>query len=120
MLKQFFFIFFLFFLLSCSNTENNKNIIGKWKGVEWLVEKQPGNYDASSASFSFDDKEHYNFTYKNNIENGTYKVENKMLFTKPEGGTEIMVLIQKLSGDTMIFEMNRGGVKEELTLLREK
>lgn len=108
------------FLVSCSNTENNKNIIGKWKGAEWLVEKQPAGYEATAASFSFDDKSHYNFTYKNNVESGSYKVENNMLFTKPEGGAEIMVLIQKLSGDTMVFEMNRGGVKEELTLLREK
>ena len=118
MLKYFPGTFLMVFLLSCSNTENNQKIIGNWQGIEWLVEKQPGVYEAAAASFSFDDKAHYSFTYKNNTENGTYKVENNMLFTKPEAGQEIMVLIEKLNSDTLVFQMNRGGIKEELTLLR--
>ncbi|MBS1927960.1 MAG: lipocalin family protein [Chitinophagaceae bacterium] len=108
------------FLGSCSNSENAKNIIGHWQGTQWLVENRPGNYNADSTSFKFDEKGNYTFTYKSNVEAGTYKVENNMLFTRPAGEKEMMVYIEKLSGDTLQFKMDRGGVSELLTLLRQR
>jgi hypothetical protein len=42
-----------------------------------------------------------------------------MLFTKPGNQQEIMVKIKKLSDDTLIFDMNRSGQTELLTLVRE-
>jgi len=111
-------LFELMLLASCGNSQSNKNITGKWQGAEWLVENKPGNYDVAATGFEFDSTGNYQFTYQTNVEKGTYKVENNMLFTRPKGEKEMMVYIEKLSGDTLQFKMNRGGTTELLTLLR--
>ena len=91
-------------------------IIGNWKGVEWLGSTQ--NLDGKKASFMFDDKGNYNFIYDSNKEQGTYKVENDMLFSKPTNQQEIMVKIVKLTKYSLVFNMNRNGQSETLTLTR--
>ena len=103
---------------SCAHTENNKLIIGHWQGIEWLENGKPSELNASGTAFNFTDKGTYRFDYGSNRENGTYKVENDMLFTTPENQTEIMVKIAKLTPDSLVFEMNRSGGQERLTLLR--
>ena len=113
-----FFAIVVILFTSCANTENNKKIIGKWAGTEWLVNNAPSNLDASKASFNFDDKGNYSFNYAGTKEEGTYKVENDMLFTKPTNQQEIMVKIFKLTTDSLIFDMNRSGQAERLTLRR--
>ena len=117
-----FFILFagLICFSSCANKENNKNIIGNWTGNEWLVNGSPSNRNVAETHFTFDDKGNYTYTYSGTEEKGTYKVENDMLFTKPGDQQEIMVKIKKLSTDTLIFDMNRSGQTELLTLLRDK
>ena len=93
-------------------------MVGDWQGVQWMVGNAPGNYDVMATSFHFDPQGNYSFTYKSNVEKGTYKVENNMLFTRPEGENEMMVYIEKQHGDTLQFRMNRGGTNELLTLIR--
>jgi len=107
-IKNCFFTVAIIFFPSCANTENNKKIVGRWAGIEWL----------SKASFNFDEKGNYSFEYAGNKEEGTYKVENDMLFTKPANQQEIMVKIFKLTTDSLVFDMNRGGQAERLTLRR--
>ncbi|MGG9971965.1 lipocalin family protein [Ferruginibacter sp. SUN002] len=110
----------LFILISCGDTTNNKLIIGSWQGAEWLVNGQPSDNNAKATSFTFNEKGDYTFNYGGVIEKGTYKVENAMLFTTPEKQQEIMVNITKLTNDSLVFDMNRGGQPETLTLLRKK
>jgi hypothetical protein len=119
-IKKIFAIVFLLFISSCSNDENNKLIIGNWSGSEWLVNGMPSDRNVIETHFMFDDKGNYTFTYSGTEEKGTYKVENKMLFTKPANQQEIMVKITKLTKDSLVFDMNRGGASEVLTLLRNK
>ncbi len=115
------------FILSCSilfascstNNENNLKIIGSWQGAEWLIDGKPSGRNIAQTGFSFDDKGNYSFTYGATIEKGTYKVENDMLFTKPENQKEIMVKINLLTTDSLVFDMNRGGQPETLTLLKK-
>ena len=109
----------IFFTLSCSHSENNRLIIGKWAGVEWLVDGRPSRYNEQGTHFSFNEKGEYSFEYSGTREAGTYKVENDMLFTKPGNEQEIMVKISRLVKDTLVFEMNRSGQPETLTLVRE-
>ena len=111
---------FLFFLLSCNNnSENNKLIIGNWTGVEWLVNGAASSHSAGDTHFTFTDKGEYSFEYGENREKGTYKIENDMLFTTPAGEQEMMVKITLLKKDSLIFDMNRGGQPETLTLLKK-
>ena len=111
---------FLLLFFSCNNnSENNKLIMGNWSAVEWLVNGKPSDRNVQATHFSFTDKGAYSFEYAGNKETGTYKVENDMLFTTPVNQQEIMVKIIKLTKDSLIFEMNRGGQPESLTLLRK-
>lgn len=111
---------FLIVLLSCeSNTVHNKLIIGNWSGTEWLINGQPSDRKTETTAFSFDDKGGYSFDYDGTKQEGTYKVENDMLFTTPKGSTEIMVKITKLTKDSLVFDMNRGGQPETLTLIKK-
>ena len=105
-------------LAGCANSENKKKIVGKWAGSEWLVNATPSSLEADKAFFIFDDNGKYSFEYVGNKEEGTYKVENDMLFTKPLNQQEIMVKIFKLTRDSPVFDMNRGGQSELLTLRR--
>jgi len=105
-------------LSSCANTKNNKLIIGKWTGAEWIVNGSPAGMDPKETHFTFDDQGNYTFTYAGVLEKGTYNVENDMLFTKPTDQQEIMVRISKLTMDSLIFDMNRGGQPETLVLIR--
>lgn len=112
-------IFFLLLFSSCVNSENNKLIIGNWSGTEWLVNNKPSGLDAAGTHFSFNDKLEYTFEYNETKEKGTYKVENDMLFTKAAGQEEIMVRITRLTKDSLVFDMSRGGQPETLILLRK-
>ena len=112
-------LFSLLFILSCSQSENNKLIIGQWTGIEWLTEGQPSSHTPGDAVFTFDETGNYSFQYGDNIEKGTYYVNNNQLFTTPDGGIKMMVKIPRLSKDTLIFDMNRGGQAEKLTLVRK-
>ena len=111
---------FLLLLLSCNNnSENNKLIIGNWSGVEWLVNGAPSGHSAGDTHFTFDNKGEYSFEYGETREKGTYKIENDMLFTTPAGQQEIMVKITRLTKDSLVFDMNRGGQPETLTLIKK-
>ena len=105
-------------LTSC-HSENEKSIQGKWQGIEWLANGKPSDMKATATAFEFDDKGNYSFDYAGEMQTGTYKVENNMLFTTPVGEQEIMVKITKLKGDTLVFDMNRGGRPEILTLIKK-
>jgi len=109
----------LLFLFSCDHSENKKLIVGYWNGIEWLVEGHPSTHTPEDASFTFDSTGIYTFEYAGNIEKGTYYINNNQLFTTPEGGIKMMVKVKKFTQDTLIFDMNRGGQAERLTLIRK-
>ena len=104
---------------SCGDTTNNKLIIGKWNATEWLVNGVASETNAVGTSFTFYDKGDYTFTHTSHVEKGTYKVENEMLFTTPDNQEEMMVKIEKLTKDSLVFGMHRGGQEEVLTLIRK-
>ena len=106
-------------MTACFNKLDEKLLYGEWKGAEWLVESQSGDYDATSALFTFDEKGKYSFNYNGSGETGKYHVSNNELFTTPEGGIQMMVKIQRLTSDTLVMEMNRGGTSETLTLVKK-
>ena len=113
-------IFSMATMAGCSNNENAQLIQGNWMGAEWLVNGEASNRDIKSTKFSFEHDGQYSFEYNGSKETGTYKVENDMLFTTPSGQREMMVKIAKITADTLVFDMNRGGIPEVLTLLRSK
>ena len=115
----FHFILAMIFMTACNGKIDEKLIHGEWKGTEWLIEGQTGDYDATSALFTFDEKGKYSFNYAGSGETGKYHISNNELFTTPDGGIQMMVKIQKLTADSLVMQMNRGGTAEKLTLLRK-
>ena len=118
-------IFYLLMIVcfySCvtNNSENAKLIIGEWQAVSWLVNEQPGNYKVEQTRFQFDGLNNYSFMYGGTEEKGNYIVKENKLYTTAFHQQEIMVQIEKLSSDSMIFKMNRGGQTETLILRKVK
>ena len=107
-------------LFSCTERIDKKLLPGEWKGAEWIVEGIGGEIDASTAVFTFKDDGQYTYSYNDAMEKGKYYVVNGELYTTPDGGTKMMVKIEKLTQDSLVFNMNRGGQSETLTLLRAK
>ena len=110
--------FMVFTCLSCVDTKNNKLIIGYWTGSQWTVNGKPSANKATGTHFSFDSTGNYLYEYPGYTEKGSYKVEHDMLFSTPFNQREIMVKILKLTADSLVFEMNREGQAEQLTLIK--
>ncbi len=108
-----------FLFISCADTTNNKLIIGKWKGAQWESNGKAVERNVETTFFSFDENGDYSFENNGNIETGTYKVEINNLFTTPKNQQEMMVKIAKLTGDSLVFDMNRSGMAETLTLVKK-
>lgn len=114
-----FLFIFCFITISCINSGNKVLLVGKWKGAEWLVGGNPSNYDAKQVHFTFTTVGGYNSDFGGDKERGTYILRDDKLYTTPEGQLEIMVEIAKLTKDSLVFNMNRSGQAETLTLVKE-
>lgn len=112
-------LFVCLIVASCVNSEKKALLVGDWKGVEWLVNGTPSEYDASKVSFHFDKDGIYSSDFGGDKENGSYILRDDKLFTTPDGQLEIMVLISKLTKDSLVFDMNRSGQSETLTLIKK-
>ena len=112
-------IFTAIFLYSCADTLTNKRILGNWQAVSWVSNGGTAlDRNVATTQFSFDSTGNYRFVNNGNVEKGTYKVELNNLFTTASGKQEIMVKITKATTDTLVFDMNNGGQKETITLLK--
>src|SRR5512134_3973832 len=85
-----------FFFSACFESIDKKLVIGQWNGVEWVVEGQSSQIDATSATFVFKDDGTYTYTYADATENGKYFISGNELFTTPDGGIKMMVKIMKI------------------------
>jgi hypothetical protein len=91
-------------------------IQGEWVAYKWAV-GQEGERDASQVRFRFEE-DAYQAALGGQEEQGSFRVEGNKLYTRAGGQQEMMVRIARLSGDTLEFEMNRGGIPERLYLRR--
>ena len=109
----------LAWISACEHPIDKTLLYGNWRGVEWVVEGQTGMMDATLASFSFQPEGSYTYTYNDVSETGAYTLQNNELFTTPQGGVKMMVKVLKLTSDSLVFSMNRGGQAETLTLIHQ-
>ncbi len=84
------------------------------------MEDKPSDINASQVHFKFEESGDYSSGFGTQNDKGQWRTELDKLYTVAYGKQEIMVKIVKLDGDTLRFEMNRGGRKETMTLLKEK
>ncbi len=107
-------------LVSCQKT-NDKNtaLLGQWEGTEWLIFDKPSDIDASQVKFEFREDGTYTAQFGNQNQMGTWRTEKDKLYTTETGKQEIMVKLLKADGASLDFEMNRGGQKETLKLVKK-
>lgn len=105
-------------MMACEQAIDKKMLVGEWKGAQWLIQGQTADYDATSTFFSFQEDGTYTYRYTDMEEKGKYFVSRNELITTPDGGIKMMVKIEKLTTDSLVMNMNRGGTSETLTLVR--
>ncbi len=109
----------LLLAFACEDIKQNKLIIGNWIGVEWLIGGTPSTSNPKNATFTFTEKGDYVYNNAGSTEKGTFRVSESKLFTTPDGQQEIAVGILKLTTDSLVFQMKRGGQLETLTLIKK-
>jgi hypothetical protein len=100
--------------------DRNANLLGKWKGKEWLIKGKDSGMDASVVHFEFSDDGNYTAQKGDGYsEIGIWRTDREKLYTTAQGKEEIVVRLLKYDGQLLSFEMNRGGQIEVLTLAKE-
>ena len=107
-------------LTACSGSEFKEDLPGQWQAVAWQANGQPGAHATEGTVFVFEETGRYQYTYSGTTEQGEWYLSGPELFTTPDGGTKMMVRIARLEGDTLVFDMNRGGTAERLTLVKRR
>lgn len=98
--------------------DKNPNLIGAWRGSEWLVDGK-SNPSADMVNFDFMSDGSYKAQLGEGYsEIGVWRTDANKLYTTAEGKQEIMVKMLQYDGENLSFEMNRSGQKEVLTLLK--
>jgi len=107
-------------IFACEDIKQNKLIVGNWMGAEWLIGGTPSTSNPKNTTFTFTDKGDYVYNKEGSTEKGTFRVSESKLFTTPDGQQkEIAVGILKLTTDSLVFQMKRGGQLETLTLIKK-
>lgn len=114
-------ILFAIVALAGCQPANDKNsaLLGQWQGTEWLIFDKPSGMDASQVVFEFKEDGTYSASFGNQNQSGVWRTEKDKLYTTETGKKEIMVKLLKADGMSLDFEMNRGGQKETLKLVKK-
>jgi len=109
-------LLFAITFLSCNDSEQKKLIRGKWICTDWTVRGE--SKDQVNVEFSFQEGGKYEYKNASLNEKGDYKIQGGKLYTTPENELEMAVDIEKLTADTLIFNMSRGGTPEMMLLIK--
>jgi len=101
---------------------NDKNpaLLGSWQGTEWLIFDKPSGMDATLVRFEFREDGSFTADFGDQKKQGTWRTDKDKLYTTETGMQEIMVKLLKADGTNLDFEMNRGGQKETLKLIKKQ
>jgi len=120
-MKAFFYICILSVvtLASCSSKYDKSQITGDWQTISWI--QLDDNQEVNrKMDFEFKDDNRYHVNYDGSAtEEGRYWLAGEFLHTVEDGRAEKKVRITQLTADTMVFEMNRAGHLESVTLIRK-
>ena len=107
-----------FLLVGCNKYEEN-HLHGAWVVASWK-KSETGQDINRKMDFSFTDDRRYTVDYGPRQEKGKYWIATDYLHTVEDGKAEKKVRIQKLTPDTLSFEMNRSGSVEDVLLVRPR
>jgi hypothetical protein len=122
MKKVYFLLFVLGALVSCQS-ENERQIVGKWEAAELRECDDVVPIQTALVNMEFKKNGEYVFNSTLNIhEEGKFRLKKNFLYTTNrlrDNPSEKVVLIQSFSTDTLILQMNFKGKDQWLTLIRE-
>lgn len=104
-------------LLSCGSSLDASYLPGLWQTVDWKVVATGQRID-NKMDFAFTTSDRYAVDYGSQKEEGSFYLAGEYLHTKEDSALEKSVRVSKLTRDTMIFEMNRAGSIEVVTLVK--
>jgi len=105
-------------LIACKDKWEDSALLGKWNTVSW-TEKLSGKSIGNKMDFHFMEAGKYDVDYGSVQSSGKYWIANEYLHTVENGKVEIKVLIVNLNQDSLVLELNRGGVLETMVLLKQ-
>jgi hypothetical protein len=109
----------LFFACSAADKETEALLQGRWAGDSWFIEDVLKSYDMSRIYFEFQDGNRYEARLGDSFEKGTFRVYGDKLYTQNGAAAQIVTNINKLTTDSLVINMNRGGQREQLILIRK-
>ncbi len=102
------------FYFSCGK-ELADDIIGTWDTISWTVEGAEKTNEMA-VKFIFNGDKTYEARYGSKVEKGTYRVFGRNLYTTEQGKLEKLVKFDFDENLNLIFNMNRVGTAEQMTL----
>ena len=106
--------------IGCSGNETESLLVGHWAGYSWTNEDGQRARDHRRIHFEFKVDGTYAAQLADEVQNGTYYVSKDKLYTHATDKKKIVVQLDYVSQDTVIFKMNRSGSIEKLGILRIK
>lgn len=107
-------------ILSCRQDDKTPLLLGQWQGVSWKVKGTESGRDFSAVRFEFRTDNSYSATYGGQTEQGSFRLKGDKLYTTAENKIEKIVQLTTLTADTLVMDMNRVGVAEELVLVKSE
>jgi len=105
-------------LFACGESYDQKILIGNWKTSSWINNSTNQKIN-NKMDFKFDADRNYTIDYGSLKESGTYYISGGYLHTTETGHAEKKVNLLKVVQDSIVFEMNRGGLIETVILTRK-
>ncbi len=114
-------ILFVAAAMAACQRANDKNpaLLGAWQGTEWLIFDKPSGMDATQVRFEFREDGTFSADFGDQKKQGTWRTDKDKLYTTETGMQEMMVKLLKADGSNLDFEMNRGGQKETLKMVKK-
>lgn len=106
-------------LAACQWLYPSAKLLGEWQCVSWTVGGNPGSYNLAQTHFTFKDNDLYEANISGHAEKGSFYVEGDKLMTTADGSAQIITLIEKVTQDSLVLQMNREGVMEQMTLIKK-
>lgn len=108
------------FFFSCHNDlVEESQLVGKWKCVK--IEEQGTTPPLQTIIFEFnaDSTYHYYGDSKRAGQKGSWYTLEDKLYTTPEGGSKMAVMLGVSGPDTIRFNQNKGGKAVVWTMVRQ-
>ena len=106
-------------VFSCMTPYDESKLLGEWKKIDWTVINS-GESISNKMDFTFNPDNRYEVDYGSQKELGKYWISGEYLHTLEDGKIEKKVKILILTLDSLVFEMNRAGSLEKVTLIKDQ